>query len=861
VTRIAVEIGQTAILLCILVCLWTARRSRSELFRKGWRFIFVGFALLLFGSVLDITGNFESLNRFVVVGDTGVQAFLETMVGFFGGFLLLGVGLLQWIPTITSADETQSLVKQLGRTNEELESANQMLQQQIAQGERMAEALRFRAEFERLIIAISSDLINLRPSEIDTAINHALAAIGRSAGVDRSYIFQFSQDGTTVDNTHEWCASGIEPQIEKLKNIVLDDQLPWFAAVIRRHEVFSVPRVAELPPEAAQEKEHFKAQDIRSLVTVPMLLEGKLVGFLGLDSVLGEKEWQPEVIALLKMTANALASALERTRVETALRRSEERFRLMMENAFDGVNICELDPTTHKKRLIFCNERYVEMSGYTEEQLLAVEDISELQVYDVGDEQLPHPHDCFLKGQPVRGIASWKRPDGRQNTFEWTAVPFKLGDRIHIIGIDRDVTSQRRTEEALRDSEQRYRNLVQHARDVIYTHSRDGVFTSLNPAFEAVTGWSCREWLGKAFAPLIHPDDLPLALERMRGTGMGTTSPPYELRIRKKSGEYLVAEFQTTPHIRNGEIVGSLGIARDITERKKAEEELRRSEERLELALEGAELGLWDWNVQTGEVVFDRRCARMLGYTTDEIEPHLRAWERMLHPEDARHVKEALKAQLEGKTPFCETEHRLRAKSGEWKWILYRGTVVEWDDNGKPLRVTGTHLDITDRKKAEEVLRSLSLTDDLTKLFNRRGFTTLGEQQLKLAKRTKREMCLIYLDVDKLKRINDNLGHPQGDVALTATARILEETFRVSDIITRIGGDEFAVLAVETTMADADRLADRLDEKVRSLNARKNHPTYDPATPCSLDELLSRADALMYEHKRSKQSGNQRPPD
>lgn len=140
-------------------------------------------------------------------------------------------------------------------------------------------------------------------------------------------------------------------------------------------------------------------------------------------------------------------------------------------------------------------------------------------------------------------------------------------------------------------------------------------------------------------------------------------------------------------------------------ERKKTEEALSASEERLHLALEGGELGTWNWNVQTGEVIFNQRWADLLGYRLEEIEPHVLSWEKLLHPDDKAHVQEILAAHLEGKTSQYECEHRLRHKDGSWVWVLDKGRVISRDPEGKPLLAAGTHLDITERKRAEEALR------------------------------------------------------------------------------------------------------------------------------------------------------------
>ena len=155
----------------------------------------------------------------------------------------------------------------------------------------------------------------------------------------------------------------------------------------------------------------------------------------------------------------------------------------------------------------------------------------------------------------------------------------------------RDITERKRADQELHESEERYRSLVEAARDVIYTVSaEDGSLTSLNPAFETLTGWSRAEWLGKSFVVIVHPDDLPVAVETFQKASRGETQPPYELRVLSKSGEYLVGEFTSAPHVKDGKVVGELRTARDITERKRGEEALRDSDKRFRLLFERAPL-------------------------------------------------------------------------------------------------------------------------------------------------------------------------------------------------------------------------------------------------------------------------------
>lgn len=176
-----------------------------------------------------------------------------------------------------------------------------------------------------------------------------------------------------------------------------------------------------------------------------------------------------------------------------------------------------------------------------------------------------------------------------------------------------------------------------------------------------------------------------------------------------------------------------------------------------------------------------------------------------------------------------------------------------------------------ERQRMLMELRAVSLVDDLTGLHNRRGFLTLAQWQLKLATRKKRYLTLLFIDLDDMKRINDTLGHPEGDKALVDVANILKKTFRESDIVARIGGDEFAILAVDARTASAATLVTRLETNLQDHNdtAGRNYhlsisvgiTRFDPEQPCSIEELLARADVMMYQQKRGKQlDGRPRKP-
>ncbi|MBI5031418.1 MAG: PAS domain S-box protein [Chloroflexi bacterium] len=186
----------------------------------------------------------------------------------------------------------------------------------ITDRKQIEETLQARLKFERLITSISSEFINLAPDEIDSGIAHALQAIGEFSHVDRSYVFLMASDGATMDNTHEWCAAGIESFIAKLKSVPIET-FSWLMTRLKRLEVVHVPSLDALPPEASAEKKEFEIEKIQSLLAVPMVCRGTLVGFLGLDSVLTEKTWVDDTIALLRIVGEIFANALEHKREQT----------------------------------------------------------------------------------------------------------------------------------------------------------------------------------------------------------------------------------------------------------------------------------------------------------------------------------------------------------------------------------------------------------------------------------------------------------------------------------------------------------------------------------------------------------------
>jgi PAS domain S-box-containing protein len=232
----------------------------------------------------------------------------------------------------------------------------------------------------------------------------------------------------------------------------------------------------------------------------------------------------------------------------------------------------------------------------------------------------------------------------------------------------------------------------------------DGKLLRVNRSLCHFLGYSDEELTNLTFQDITYTDDLDANLMVMQKLLTGEiNSYQLEKRYIHKAG-HLVWALLSVSLIRDdqGEALFLISQIENINERKVTEQALHVSEERLSLVIRGMGVGLWDWHVPSGEFVLNERWAEMIGYTLEELGPtNFHTWDPFVHPDDLKRAAEAMELHFAGQREYYEVEVRLRHKAGHWIWVLDRGKVVEWDAAGKPLRVTGTHLDITERKRVE----------------------------------------------------------------------------------------------------------------------------------------------------------------
>jgi len=301
-------------------------------------------------------------------------------------------------------------------------------------------------------------------------------------------------------------------------------------------------------------------------------------------------------------------------------------------------------------------------------------------------------------------------------------------------------------------------------------------------------------------------------------------------------------------------------LNRHIAEQERISKALRETEEHFRNAFDYAAIGMALVSPQGAWLRVNHSLCSLLGYTEQEmLDSNFKA---VTHPDDIGNDLANLYRLLQSETPTSQVEKRYVHRDGEVVWALNSVSLVRDADENAAHFIFQIQ-DITERKRAEAALQSLSLIDELTGLYNRRGFLAVTEQHVAAIRRDNKVPLVVYADLDGLKELNDSYGHHEGDRALATAAQILKETFRSSDILARLGGDEFVALAAIEEDEGADSLTDRLQEQFRASNALRTRP-YNLSVSVgvanfederySIEDLMAQADRAMYEEKRRKPS-------
>jgi len=490
----------------------------------------------------------------------------------------------------------------------------------ITEQKRVEQTLQRRLVFEELVASISTEFVNLGPDEVDAGIQHALRLIGEFDGADRSYVFLFSGDGTAMTNTHEWCAEGIEPYIDRVQDVSVST-FPWLMKRLRQFDVVRVPHVADLPPEAGAEREEFQAQAIQSLLCVPMVYRGSLIGFVGFDAVRVERAWAEDSAALLRMAGEIFVNALEHKRARVIQAGQRQFLELLamggdftevlhtlvrlVEGQWPGMQglILLLDEDgkhLHIGAAVSLPQDYVESiegleigplvgscgtACYRRERVIVEDILTDSHWEGLRDLAVRYGlRACWSEpvlssaGQVVGTFAMYYRQPRAPTEAELNAIE----TAAHLVGV---AIEHNQAQRALRESEGKFRGIVEYA-NVGIAIVQDARFQFVNPHYADMLGYTAEEMLHTEFMGYCAPEERERIVDfntrRMRGEDVPSR---YETAIMHKDGSRVYTEVSAGV-IQYAGRPATFVFLRDVTKQRQAQDALQVAYQTLERRVE-----------------------------------------------------------------------------------------------------------------------------------------------------------------------------------------------------------------------------------------------------------------------------------
>jgi PAS domain S-box-containing protein len=582
-----------------------------------------------------------------------------------------------------------------------------------------------------------------------------------------------------------------------------------------------------------------------------------------------------------------------------AVAEGRERYRSVIDALAEGVVIQGADG-----RVLECNPAAEQILGVTADEMLGRASVEArwraVRADGSAFAEQDHPALLTLRtGEPQRDVLMGLRrpaaggagsgdatgPGGDAGRLAWIRLNTEpvwavgVAGPAGVISSFADVTARLEAERRLAEERARLAAFVDHAPAAIAMFDTDMRYVAVSRRWVADYKLDGQPLIGRTHYDVMP--DLPAAwrandrrclageVARVDDAAWRPAGWDHDQHLRWEGRPWYAAD---------GAVAGVMMFSEDITAAKRLEAEAAAAAERLDLALAAGELGSWDWDVPTGIIACDQRLADQLGRAAADMSVAADAWSALLHPDDEPGVRQAVRDGLPEAAGAFSAEMRVRHADGSWRWILSRGKVVSRGPDGAPLRVVGTHADVTARRRMEEELRRAAITDRLTGLPNRALLLDrLGQAVLRAQRVRGYRFGLLFLDFDRFKIINDSLGHDVGDELLREISRRLRAALRPGDTVTpvpaaadggpvaaaaeavRLGGDEFVVLLDGLAApADATLVADRLLRVLAAPYRLGPHEVYSSASIGvvtsdvsgeSADAVLRDADTAMYEAK------------
>ena len=585
------------------------------------------------------------------------------------------------------------------------------------------QALKLQRDFNQLIAEISSRFVDISTAELDAEISLSLQLIGEATNSDTSYLIKFSigeqtdspLPSGTVSMTHEWVQPQYPRQITLVQNLPLS-VFPWSNAKLLRREIINIPRVAEAPIEAAIDKNNWQRFNIVSALLVPIIQKSVVTGTMGFASFSNLVIWDEEIIRLLQVMAQTIANAQQRAQDEQQLYESEERLRLALRAANQGLYDLNLQTGEAITSL-----EYATMLGYNP---------MTFQENNTKWIERLHPDDreqvIKVYQDYVAGILPEYKVEFRQLTrdgqWKWILSLGRIvswdewGKPLRMLGTHTDISDRKQAEaeRLLTEQIRQELKLLESIFDTLLAGYWDWNLQTneeyLSPKFKKMFGYEDDELPNspETWQHLIFDEDLVRVLDCFERHVQTHGEVPFcnEVRYRHKDGStvWVICSGQVIKWNENDQPLRMIGCHIDISDRKRSEEQMRKSDAHLRTAQRIGKLGSWEFDPHTGQIVWSDEVFHIFGRDPTMGIPSFEEIQEQIHPDDQEHHQQVVQTAIATAQPY-DLEIRLYRCDGTLGYIQARGEPVV---TGQLTHLIGTILDITDRKHAEAELQNLS---------------------------------------------------------------------------------------------------------------------------------------------------------
>ena len=554
-----------------------------------------------------------------------------------------------------------------------------------------------------------------------------------------------------------------------------------------------------------------------------------------------------EVVCLIK-------DITEKKKWERRLKESEERFQAIAEITPSAIFVHD------GERYLYVNPPMEHITGYSKEELLSMKlweiihpDYREM-VKDFARRRL------LGENVPSKYETKILTKDGREKWANIYARKVSYNEKSIVLGLAFDITDLKRAEEALRESEEKFRVIFENAGVGITLVDREGRLIDCNSHFRNFVGYTKEELIGKHWRIYTHPEDVERNLDIFEKMIKEKKVFVFEKRFKRKDGRILWGRVTVSPVFdSNGRFLFQIGITEDITKEKKAIEALKKSESKYRSLVEKMSEGIYILYNNRFEFV-NNRFIEMFGYTREELRKV--DFRKLIAPESLPLIEERARKLKRGEPVPEKYEFVALDKHGRKVYVEVSVTYVPYKEG---TATQGIVRDITEKKAYEKKLRYMATHDILTGLPNRSYFMEFLRAAIESSKRYGHMVCIMMLDLDGFKEVNDKFGHDVGDRALVRAAERLRRSVRRSDILSRMGGDEFLVLVpILKRVEDAETIGRKIVNSFREplrVNGELYHITVSvgasifPQDGTDAIELIKKADMAMYKVKGSGKDG------